>query len=103
MRRVVRDIISPIYAVKDYNPSSPTRIMTDNQSAIALAENEAINRRNKHIDIAFHFVRDALRRSEIVLEHQPTTDMPADMLTKPLGRILLQKFIKSVGLTMIQQ
>ena len=99
LRRVIHDIINPVKTVKDLHPNRPTKILSDNQSAIALAANEAINRRNKHIDIAYHFVRDTIKRGEIALHHLPTTDMPADMLTKPLGRILLQKFIKSVGLT----
>ena len=96
LRRVVYDILKQVTGTTKV---SPTNIMSDNQSAIHLANNEAINRRNKHIDIAYHFVRDALSRDIITLHHLPTTEMPADMLTKPLGRVLVEKFAGMVGLT----
>ena len=76
----------------------PTVVNSDNQGAIALAGNESINRRNKHIDIAYHFVRDVVKRGEVVLQYVPTSEMMADMLTKPLGRVLFEKFVMMVGL-----
>ncbi|CDF39896.1 unnamed protein product [Chondrus crispus] len=53
----------------------------------------------RHIDIMYHFVRDAVQRKLVTLYHCPTTEMPADMLTKPLGRVLFEKFVGTVGLS----
>lgn len=80
--------------------SDPTiRVGCDNAGTIAFAQNESTNRRNKHIDITYHFVRDAVQRKLVTLYHCPTTEMPADMLTKPLGRVLFEKFVGMVGLS----
>ena len=80
--------------------SDPTlRIGCDNTGTIAFAQNESTNRRNKHIDITYHFVRDAVQRKLVTLYHCPTAEMPADILTKPLGRVLFEKFVGMVGLS----
>ncbi|CDF39892.1 unnamed protein product [Chondrus crispus] len=65
---------------------------------ISYAENESVNRRNKHVDVKYHYVRDAIKRNVISLSHCPTTSMPADILTKALGRVLFQKFVELLGL-----
>ena len=80
--------------------ADPTlRIGCDNAGTIAFAQNESTNRRNKHIDITYHFVRDAVQRKLVNLYHCPTAEMPADILTKPLGRMLFQKFVGLLGLS----
>lgn len=55
-----------------------------------------MNRRNKHIDIAFLFLRVAVRRDIVCLNHCPSEEMIADILTKPLGRVLLEKPMQSM-------
>ena len=98
LRRLVCDILrtAPAAALTIKSKES-TSLRSDNQGAIALAHNESINRRNKHIDIAYHFVRDAVKREEVRLEYVPTTNMVADILTKPLGRVLFERFCSSMG------
>ena len=39
----------------------PTSMFVDNQSAIGLARNTAVNRRNKHIDTRYHFTRQCIQ------------------------------------------
>jgi hypothetical protein len=63
-----------------------TTLQTDNQGAIALAKNPVHHSRAKHIDIRYHFIRDAVSDSIIWLQYVPTADMTADSLTKALGR-----------------
>ena len=75
------------------------RIGCDNAGTIAVAQNESTNRRNKHIDITYHFFRDAVQRKLVTLYNCPTAEMPADMLTKPLGRVLLETFVGILGLS----
>lgn len=53
----------------------PTLIYEDNQGTIALAENLEFHSRTKHIDIRYHWVRDAIHRKLItVLVSRPLTD-----------------------------
>ena len=75
------------------------RILADSQSAMKLAANESINRRNKHIDITFHYVREVTSNGEVTLGYVPTADMVADMLNKPLGRIKFEKLRSMCGIT----
>jgi hypothetical protein len=77
---------------------APTVMHVDNQAAIALAQNYSVNRRNKHIDVRFHFIRDAVQNGVLKLEYCSTDVMIADMLTKSLGRIKLESFVKAIGL-----
>ena len=77
---------------------APTFMYVDNQAAIALAHNAAVNRRNKHIDVRYHYIRQVVQDGTITIEYCPTDEMVADMLTKALGRVKLQKFVKLAGL-----
>ena len=77
---------------------SPTLVQIDNQAAMDLARNTAVNRRNKHIDVRYHFIRQTVQDRIIEIEYCPTEDMVADMLTKPLSRVKLHRFARLVGL-----
>lgn len=61
-------------------------IFSDIQRAIKLAEGEGISRRNKHIDVTYHFVCDVVSGSEVRLEYKSTSKMDADAQRKPLRR-----------------
>lgn len=74
------------------------KIFNDSQSAQKLVANYVCNRKSKHIDIRYHFIKDAVSNSIIELEYLPTTDMPADVLTKALSPALHYKCIKGMGL-----
>jgi hypothetical protein len=60
----------------------------DNQAAIAISNNDVHHQRTKHIDIRHHYVRDMVKRGEIVIAWIPTEKQIADVLTKALGSIL---------------
>ena len=79
----------------------PTLINEDNQGAIDLSKNAKHHERTKHIDIAFHFIRERVSSSEIVVEHCPTNDMVADVLTKAVPRVKFEKFRSCLGVCKI--
>jgi len=60
-------------------------IKEDNQSAIAIAKNPVSHARTKHIDVKFHFVREALSDGSIKLTYCLTEQMVADVLIKPIS------------------
>ena len=61
--------------------------MEDNQGAIYIAENPVEHSRTKHIDVCYHYIREALNKKIIEINYDcPTEDMIADILTKPLPK-----------------
>jgi len=62
-----------------------TTVYNDSISAQKLATNPVFHGRTKHIDIRYHFVREALKDNLIDLEYLCTEDMIADVLTKALS------------------
>jgi transposase InsO family protein len=94
LSRLEKDLRKP----SDEQITMPMKINEDNQSAITLASNKIHNDRSKHIDVRYHFIREKIKNKDIKLEYCQTTDMIADIFTKPLGNILFEKHRKSMGL-----
>ena len=62
----------------------PTVIFEDNQGAIEIAKITVSHSPTKHIDIKYHYVREAVQSGVVNLKHCPTETIIADILTKPL-------------------
>ena len=78
--------------------STPITVRIDNHGTVQMAHNVSINARNKHIDIRYHFVREAVGTKLVVLEHCSHTEQVADTLTKPLPRIKFVECREKMGL-----
>ncbi len=76
---------------------APILIFVDNQGAIKMAKNDTSSTRTKHIYIQFHFVKDSLSKRMFSIDYCPTENMAANLLTKPLQRVLLEKFKAKIG------
>ena len=50
------------------------------------------------IYIQYHFVRDSLSKNLFDIEFCATSEMTADILTKPLARTLIERHKKKLGL-----
>lgn len=64
----------------------PGLIKGDNSGAIALTKNTKDHGKIKHIDIRHHYIRELLKKGNIILEQVSTTENLADIFTKPLPR-----------------
>ena len=73
-------------------------LFTDSQSAISMISNHKFSNRTKHIDTKYHHIRDMTEKKEIKLEYIRTDENIADMLTKPLGGVKLEKLRELGGL-----
>lgn len=76
----------------------PTNLLSDNQGAIALAKDNKYHSRTKHIDICFHFIRNALKDKLINLDYVPTENNISDIFTKALPLKTFLKFRNALGL-----
>jgi histone deacetylase 1/2 len=64
---------------------APSTLYQDNTSTIQLVKNGRSNSsRTRHINIRFFFIKDRVDAKELQLQHMPTDEMIADILTKPL-------------------
>jgi hypothetical protein len=64
---------------------NPAVIYQDNKSTIALIERGRPSAElSRHINIRYFFVKDRIEQGELQLEYKPTSEMAADILTKPL-------------------
>ena len=59
-------------------------LLSDNKAAIALAKNDVLHNRSKHIDIKHHFIREQLDAGSIILQWISSADQLADVFTKAL-------------------
>ena len=68
----------------------------DNQGAIKLAKNPVQHQRSKHIDIRYHFIREEIQKGVLQLVHIPSDHNIADMFTKPVSKVKLCEFMRTI-------
>jgi hypothetical protein len=73
----------------------------DNQSCIDISNKAASNKRVKHIDIKFHYIRHKVRDGTIRLEKVASEDNIADIFTKPLPKPRFEKLREDLGMRTI--
>ena len=60
------------------------KLLTDRESALKLANNPEFQKRSKHIDITYHFIRNEIANNKLSLLYVNTTVQLADGFTKAL-------------------
>jgi hypothetical protein len=73
-------------------------VFNDSQGAGRLTENSVYHARSKHIDVRYHFIRDAVKKHPIKILYLPTEKMIADVLTKALPKENHDRCILGLGL-----
>jgi transposase InsO family protein len=85
-----------------WDQESATDIYQDNNGSRFMATNEANTKTSKHIEIRYHYSRDMVKKGHVNIRYLETTKMPADMLTKPIKKILLARHINTIGMKIIK-
>jgi hypothetical protein len=70
----------------------------DNQRAIALAILRSQNRRIRHINVRYHYIRECIESGTIAPHYTPTSEILADGFTKALDRLKFATFVSSIGM-----
>ena len=73
-------------------------ICSDNQGSIFITSNPVTEKRSKHINIRYHYIREVIQRKLAELYFIDGESNPADLLTKNLGHVKFQKFRAMLGL-----
>jgi len=69
----------------------------DKQSCLALVNNPEATGRTKHVDVAYHMVRDSQALGDVAFYFLPSAKMPAEGLTKPLPSPAFMAFRAAAG------
>ncbi|CAI7751753.1 unnamed protein product [Closterium sp. NIES-54] len=72
------------YRQKLLDVGTPTILNMDNQSAITAAEGLGLKGNLKHMEQRYAWLQQMVKRKKIALEYIPTSEQPADFLTKAL-------------------
>ncbi|GAB2287999.1 hypothetical protein Dimus_037972 [Dionaea muscipula] len=94
--------LSKLLAELNLKYDEPMVMCIDNQSAIAIARNPVYHDRSKHIDVRFHFLREAIAKKEVELKYVRTQVQLADILTKPLGIASFARLRRMLGVVPYQ-
>jgi hypothetical protein len=82
-----------LHGMEDFNPvSSP---MDPSVNLVATMDTDV---KVDSCHYQHHYIRETIAQGIVWLEHVSTSDMAADFLTKPLGRVCLQKCLSFIGM-----
>ena len=84
LRRLLKDM--------GHEQVDATTVYEDNQGCIYLMHNDLKNKRTKHIDIKYFWLKQQIDEKKVELLFCPTQEMIADIMTKSLPRESFQKF-----------
>jgi hypothetical protein len=90
----VRNLMTEI----GYPMITATPIYGDNQGSIFIASNPITERRTKHIDIKFHYIRQEIERNHVAPFFVEGVNNTADLFTKNLPLVKFDKFVHELGL-----
>ena len=82
------------------NMTAPTPLCLDNQGSIFLAVNPAVDRRTKHIEIRYHYIREFYESGETEIYYVASEAQLADALTKNVPLSIVEKFRSSSGMVL---
>jgi hypothetical protein len=81
----------------------PIRVICDNQAAIKIVANNTDSARTRHYSARHHYVRELVQENQLKVEWTNTHEQAADMLTKSLDKVKLERwrsrFLTEVSLT----
>lgn len=76
----------------------PSKIWSDNKSALALASNPVFHARTKHVEIDVHFVREKVQSKVVEVGYVPSEDQVADLFTKALPEAVFLRLRQKINL-----
>lgn len=84
------------FKVLDHRPKVHCKVFEDNSGALEIATVHKWRPRTKHLATKLHHFRGYVNSGDITIHKIDTANQPADILTKPLNRELLEKHRKTI-------
>ena len=82
----------------------PTLIESDSEGAMNFSKGDGYNSAMKHIDLKWHLTKHMVEEKQVDVQHIMGTKNTADILTKPLERVLFTRHRgKLMGLTQLEE
>ena len=78
------------------NEPVPTALFSDNQSTINIANDAKISDQSKHINVHYHAVREQVQNGNLTILYVPTNENLADICTKGLPTVTLNRLRQSI-------
>ena len=82
-------------------PYNQPTLHSDNTGAQAIAENDTLAKGSRHLDIKLFWIRELISKNLLKMEHCPSNEMIADILTKNLPRPLFERFRPLLGVQLL--
>jgi hypothetical protein len=76
----------------------PVQLFEDNLPAIDLTKRPATDGRSKHIEIRWHYIKQAIRQGLVDVSWVATEEQAADGFTKALDSIKFKRFLQQLNL-----
>ena len=90
----LRGFMNEMYGKK----KKPLTISCDNQGTIALVKDNKFHSRTKHIDLQYHFIREAVEDGKINVKYILTDVNVSDIFTKALPKPKFERMVELLGL-----
>jgi len=95
LKEVVKFVLWIRRMLQDFNvfvlPLPPTEVYEDNQAALQIAMNPEVSKRNRHFDMAYHFIRENIEEFKTI--GIDSVNNWADLFTKTLTLEAFYRFI----------
>src|SRR6266852_5279991 len=79
----------------------PTMLNSNSTGVVSIAKDPLFHKRTKHIDSKYHWVQEKVQAGRFEVEYLPTTEQPADVLTKVLPCAAHEKHVQTMGLSSV--
>lgn len=90
-----------VYGVDNDEIFAPV-FFSDNEGAVCLMERPAKHSRTKQISICYLKIREYIKERGVIVKRVASKDNIADIQTKPLAKLLLDKFKAMLGIKRVQ-
>ena len=74
------------------------KLKNDNNNAIALIKNRQINKKSKHIDVIYHYIRDLQKHEKVNVNYIFINEIIINNFIKPLIKQKFYKFLKMINI-----